>query len=72
MHLSVGWWQAWLRGLKGCGSPVSHQVNHVSAVAAEGPIFLFFLSLGRLENITAGVGKGRGSCLPVGCRSLKS
>ena len=50
--------KAWLRGLKGCGSPVSHQVDHVSAVAAEGPIFFFLL--GRLENRTAGVGKGGG------------
>lgn len=34
--------KAWLGGLKGRGLPVSHQVGHVSAVAAEDFYFLFF------------------------------
>lgn len=37
----AGWWQGLAgRPEGGCGLPVSHQVYHVSAVAAEGPIFL--------------------------------
>lgn len=45
MHPVLAGGEAWLGGLKGRGPPVSHQVDHVSAVAAEGPIFFdFFFS----------------------------
>lgn len=55
--------RAWPGGLKGCGLPVSHRVDHVAAVAAEGLIFL-------LGNRTAWVGKGRRIFLqPVACQA---
>ncbi|KAF5913125.1 hypothetical protein HPG69_009076 [Diceros bicornis minor] len=65
MHPSVSWLaggRAWLGGLKGCGPPVSHQVDHVSAVAAEGPTF----SLGHPGNRISWVEKGGECCQPCG------